>query len=227
MFERSYASGDINDFRQRVLDNALRLQTETGLDELTFPVAILLVLDRANGGNDLGEELVRRFNLIDMESRDIIDFFFFGWGRRSTNSTDLTFDLVEFNACHEALKRVGVRGFGGYADLLLFDVWLRNSRVILDFEHALHIDLVEAVAARRITNVGSFIGGLLQAVQDIRNEDHTLSTTTIVSIRLGLATARRSLIDYLLERWGKIVGAASLVALTPRRIAPEVDLARI
>jgi hypothetical protein len=228
MFERAYATGAIDAFKQRVLDNLLRLQGETGMRELALPVGILLVLDRANGGDNIGEELIRRFNLIDVESRNVIDFYFLGWNSTPGGAQPLAFNLEAFQSCRDALRRAGVRGFGGYADLLLFDAWLRGQRVSLDFEQALHIDLAEAVSSKRIANIGGFLEGLIQATQEIRKDaDLGASAVVRISDKLGLATARRSMLEFVLDKWGKIIGANALLPLATVRIGPQLDLARL
>jgi len=224
MFERAYAVSAIGEFKKRILDNMLRLQSETAMNELCVPVGMFLVLDRASGGNTIGDEVIRRFSLLDLESRNIIDFFFLGWGR--SKSSSLTFDLKAFQSCRDALHKAGVSGFGGYADLLLFDAWLRHERVSLDFENALHIDLAESVANKRIVSAGSFLEGLLQAAEEIRTDGSLNSRVVIrISDKLGLATAKRSILHFVLEKWGKIIGANSLVELATRRVGPVVDLA--
>jgi len=159
MFERAYSISAISDFRQRINDNMMRLERETRMSEFAVPVCILLLLDQANGGNAVGEEIVRRFNLIDVESRNVIDFYFMGWSRGKSEPFALEFDLSAFQACRQALSKVGVESFGGYADLLLFDAWLRSGRVSLDFSHALHIDLADALASKKSTAQGAFSRG--------------------------------------------------------------------
>jgi hypothetical protein len=228
MFKRSHAVGAVQDFKKRILDNMLRLRRETGMNELVFPVGIFLVLDRANGGNSIADELLRRFNLIDAESRDIIDFFFLGWSRSQSDPGLLVFDLQAFQACRTALLNSGVVAFGGYADLLLFDVWLKNDRVFLDFEHAMHIDLAECVSSRRVPNVGGLLEGLLHSAEEIRSDvRHDSSVVLRISDQLGLATAKSSVLHFVLEKWGKIVGANSLLPLATRRLGPCVDLAQV
>jgi hypothetical protein len=228
MFQRAYASGTVQDFKQRILDNLLHLERETNMAELAFPVGVFLVLDRDNGGDGTSDELVRRFNFIDVESRDVIDYFFLGWRHSEVTPTQLVFDLSAFQSCREALQKVGIGGFGGYADLLLFDAWLRRGRAVLDFEHALHVDIAEAVAAKRIINVGKFLEDLTLAASRVRDEA-SLDTSVVyrMSDQLGLATARQSVLDFVLDKWGKIIGAASLLPLATRRIGPAVDLAQV
>lgn len=226
MFDRAHASGAIQDFKQRVLDNMLRLRSETGMNELAVPVGIFLVIDRENGGNDTGEELIRRFNLIDVESRDLIDFFFLGWSRSDSGPSRISFDLSAFQSCRDALRKAGVGGFGGYADLFVFDAWLRDRRVFLDFEHALHIDLAESIGAKRIPSVGKFLEGLLQSIEGIRN-DAAMDRSSVIRIsdQLGLAVAKHSVLRVVLDKWGSIIGAGSLTDLATRRVGPSLDLA--
>jgi hypothetical protein len=228
MFFRAYASGSIRDFQKRLLDNMLRLKDETGLSELAVPVGIFLVLDRDNGGNDVGDELIRRFNLLDAESRDVIDFFFLGWARPQGDSAPLTFNLAAFQSSRDALHAAGIGDFGGYADLFLFDAWLRGDRIVLDFEKALHIDLAEAIAAKRFANIGGFLEGLVRAAHALR-QDAVLPSGAVIRIsdKLGLATAKQSVLDFFLDKWGKVIGATSLLPLATRRVGPSVDLADI
>jgi hypothetical protein len=228
MFERAYGVSAISDFKQRVLDNMLRLERETGMTELAVPVGIFLLLDESNGGNAVGDEIVRRFNLIDAESRKVIDFYFMGWSRSKSDPAALAFDLNAFQACRQALSKAGVKGFGGYADLLLFDAWMRSGRVSLDFEHALHIDLAEAIASKKILSAGGFLEGLLQAAEDVRNDADAQSSAVIrISDKLGLAFAKRSILDFVLDKWARIIGGSSLIPLATRRAGPVVDLAKI
>jgi hypothetical protein len=186
------------------------------------------VVDRENGGNDTSEELLRRFNLIDVESRDVIDFFFLGWSRPQSDAPRVAFNLAEFQSCKESLRRAGVRDFGGYADLFLFDAWLQNERVWLDFPNAIHVDLAEEVSSKRMVNIGGFLEALLQSAEDIR-KDAALRASAVIRIsdRLGLATAKRSALRFVLDKWGKIIGANSLAALATRRVGPAVDLAQL
>jgi hypothetical protein len=157
------------------------------------------------------------------ESRRVIDFFFLGWAQAKGT---LAFDLQAFQACRDALRAVGVREFGGYADLILVDAWQRADGVSLDFAHAIRIDLAEAVAQKRIENIGGFFQGLIDATERVRQAagrgGHGLVER--ISDRLGLAIGKASLIDYVLETWGKIIGAPKLLAVATRRIGPVVNL---
>ena len=99
-------------------------------------------------------DLIRRFAFLDVESRRVVDFFLLGWSGRDQTPV---FNLNDFQACRTTLRSVGVREFGGYADLILFDAWLRGEKVELDFTRAIHIDLAEAIAKQRILNIGGFL----------------------------------------------------------------------
>ncbi|SRR6266851_8185856 len=228
MFCRAYASGAIQDFKQRILDNLLRLHDETGAQDLAFPVGVFLALDRKNGGDETGEEIARRFNFVDSESRDVIDFYLLGWHQPRSTETQPVFDLASFQSCRDALKKAGVEGFGGYADFLFFDAWLRDGRAVLDFENALHVDLAESLASKRIPNVGGFVQHLIDAANEVRKEANTdFSAVLRVSDKVGLATAKQSALNFVLRKWGAIIGASALLPLATRRIGPAVDLAEI
>jgi hypothetical protein len=224
MFERAYTVSSTGEFQSRLLDNMLRLEEETGQHEFAVPVAILLVLDEPNGGNAVGKEIVNRFPYLDSESRNVIDFFFPGW-RRGADARGLVFDLAQFQAFRETLRKRGVSSFGGYADLLMFDAWLRGGRVLLDFEHAIHIDLVESLSSGAPA-VGKQLQDLIDAATSVCASWAPGDPVVVrISDRLGLATAGKSLLDSVLHKWGAVIGATRLVHLRTQRLAPAVDLA--
>jgi len=45
-----------------------------------------------------------------------------------------------------------------------------------------------------------------------------------ISDKLGLATAKQSIIDFILKRWGEVIGAKKLKAIATRNIGPDVNL---
>jgi hypothetical protein len=226
MFNRSYPAGTVGDFKHTLLDRVLTLAQEGRTDRLVLPVALFLVLDEANGGDDTASEIIRRFNFLDVESRNVIDFYFLGWRKRREPPPPLEFDLGAFAAHRDALKAAGVRMFGGHADLVLVDARYAGGRVDLDFTNALHIDLAAAVTAERVTSAGGFLQGLIDAAEQIRTGPPLQGGITYqISDRLGLAVAKQSLLDYVLETWGKIIGAQRLSMLAVRKIGPAVDLA--
>jgi hypothetical protein len=226
MFSRSFAVRDIDEFRQRLLHHLLTIRREREQGDFVVPVGLFLVLDEANGGNSTAEELIRRFGFLDLESRQVIDFYFLGW--RVQEDRSLAFDLGAFQACRDALRTAGVREFGGYADLILVDAWLRANTVSLDFEQAIRIDLFEAATERRIANVGGFLQSLIQATEQVRvhasrggGGDGLVER---ISDRLGVAIGKASLVDYILETWGRVIGGRKLMAVATRRVGPVVDL---
>src|SRR4051794_7914201 len=91
-----------------------------------MPCGLLLVIDKDNGGDITAEELVKRFHLLDQESRDIIDFYFLGWKWvGSWRREGIRFDLAAFESCRKTLRDAGVDHFGGNADLILVDAHYR------------------------------------------------------------------------------------------------------
>jgi hypothetical protein len=223
VFERAYATGTVAEFQQRVADNLLQIAGEIGEREFAIPLALFLVISPEAGGDQTADEMIRRFGLLDVESRNVIDFFFLGW--RAGTQGRPEFDLQAFASCRDALRRVGVTRFGGNADLIIVDAWLRETRVDLDFERAIHIDL--ASARGRLGTPGAFLQGLIAAAEDIRGSVGSMGPTVRISDRLGLASARRSLLDFILDKWGKAIGAPTLAELATRRLGPTVELSEL
>ena len=126
-FARAYTTGYVEDFKRRISDNLERLADESDNTEFAVPVALFLVIDEENGGNAIAREVVNRFNLLDRESKDAIDFFFLGWGKDPTGK--LRFNLNAFMQCRDSLQKIGVKKFGGIADLFVLDAWYRGARV--------------------------------------------------------------------------------------------------
>lgn len=224
-FERSYATGHVADFQARVADNLIRLAAETGQQEFAVPVAIFLVVDEKNGGDQTAQEIVKRFGLLDVESRNVIDFFFLGWNKQPDGA--LAFSLEAFSECREALRNAGVTGFGGNADLYVLDAWYRQDKVDLDFTRAIHLDMAEAAAKGTIERVGSFLQGLMAAAEGVRSAGTAPGVVFQISDRLGLASAKQSLLDYLLGKWGELIGAKKLAQIAIRPVGRVVDLSRL
>src|SRR5437867_5398800 len=125
-------SGNVNEFedalRSRMAVLAAEWATRLGeypdvgsFDQFVLPVGLLLMIDEANGGDATAQELIRRFHLLHQESSDIVDFYFMGWSwvDYGDRSKGIRFDLDTFAECRRALKRAGVKKFGGNADLIL------------------------------------------------------------------------------------------------------------
>jgi len=222
-FQKTYAADGMAEFRQRLADNMLRLSRETDGAEFAVPVGLFFVVDEKNGGDVTAREVARRFALLDVESRDVIDFFFLGWRKRKDEAV-LEFDLALFEQCRASFREVGIYRFGGNADLFVVDAWWRSGRVQLDFEHAIHVDL-SSVAGKAEPNVGGFLQGLIDAAETIRESARGGSPVVRISDKLGLASATRSFIDFILEKWGAVIGAKNLKHLAVQRIGPSVDLA--
>jgi hypothetical protein len=224
-FDRSYASGTMADFKLRVADNMRRLAKETGDTEFAVPLALVLAIDAATGGDVNAQEIIRRFALIDVESRNIIDFFFLGWSKDAVGA--VTFSLPAFAQVREALREVGVTRFGGNASLYVLDAWWHNGRVTLDFENAIYIDLTVTQKKGNVLSIGEFLQGLIDAAEAVRTEAAGGSAVLRISDRLGLASAKASFLDYLLNKWGEMIGANKLADVVTRRIGPKVDLAQV
>jgi len=218
-------------FKSSLADRVSTLAVEFGLNEFALPVALVLVVDAEHGGDAVAEELVKRFRLLDAESTRIMDFYFLGWRQEAVveGSQTLRFDLAAFEEFRGALRRAGIVEFGGYADLILCDAWYRQRRVSLDFSSVIHVDLSRAAKQGTIDTLASFLQGLIEFGEKFRSQQASsdVSPTFWISDRLGIAVARQSLIDFILEKWGKFLGAPRLALLSVRALGPSVDLARL
>jgi len=224
-FDRAYATGAVAQFKACLVENMRRLAAEKSEVEFAVPVALVMVIDKAHGGDETAETLIRRFALLDSESRQGIDFFFLGWRQDATGT--LNFELAAFTEFRESLRKVGVTRFGGNADLFLLDAWWRNKRVELDFGKAIYIDLAAAKAKQTIVSAGAFLQDLIGAADAVQLALGVKSPVFSISDRLGLAYAKESLLDFILTKWGEIIGAKKIADLAVQRIGPTVDLAKI
>jgi hypothetical protein len=193
-------------------------------ERFCMPIALILVLDKDNGGDATAEELVRRFKLLDSESGTAIDFYFLGWTKIDT-PPHIEFDLDAFYECRHALEGMGVKRFGGYADLILVDVsfWYEDQtylRYTLNFPQAIYVELGHK---EKIGPVGEFLQELIQAATEIKEAGSVDIPTYRISDKLGLAIAKRSFLEFVFEKWGKLIGASKLERLAVRNVGRIVD----
>lgn len=222
-FDRSYASGSVEKLKQRIADNLLRMAAEGVQGEFAVPVALLFIVDKANGGDGIAQEVALRFGLLDSESRNVIDFHFVGWTMGEDGVPK--FDLKAFGKCRDALRNKGVRGFGGNADLYIVDAWLRNGTLAeLDFEDAIYVDLSTANARKVFPTVGGFLQALIEAAEAVRAAAPQGGITFRISDKLLLAAGTQSLIDFVLDTWAKAVGGSRIKDLVTRGVGPRLDL---
>ena len=223
-FDRSYATSSVDVLKQRIADNLLRMREETGATSFTMPVALLFVLDEDNGGDPTARETVARFGLLNAESRNVLDFHFLGWKQENSG---LSFDLGSFIDCRDALRRAGVRAFGGNADLYLVDAWFRDGAVGLDFTDALYLDLSTAASRKLFPTLGGFFQSLIAATDAVRAEYGKASAVFRISDALQLAAGRQSLIDYFLDLWAKPIGGSKVRDLVTKGVGPRIELSLI
>jgi len=214
---------------------------KTGRSHFVMPIGLLMVIDEANGGDAIAKELLNRFHLLHAESGDIIEFYFMGWEwvKLGDRSKGIRFDLDSFQECRRALKSAGIKSFGGNADLILVDAhhWFTPgvlprdpetpanvgvTGVTLDFSEAICINLSSRSQAGELQPVGEFFQALIEAASEVVNdarqtlpsEKHGL--TFKISDTLGLATAKRSFLSFIYEKFGAIIGAKKLDAIAVR-----------
>jgi hypothetical protein len=203
----------------------MELADESGRETFVMPVGLFLVIDKDNGGDATAEELVKRFELLDCESCNVIDFYFLGW-RRSWEGSGIEFDIHEFAKIRQGLKLAGIKEFGGNADLILVDAVYNRPNVRLRFDEAIRVDLSAGAAGKDFPTLGSFVQSIIDAAEQIKDDSLASEVGLAFSIsdRLGIAIAKDSILDFFLEKWGKIIGAKKLRHVAVRKLGPPFDL---
>lgn len=219
------AISPFSEFPRRLSDRMAELSQEFGQTEFLMPVGLFLVVDKDNGGDATAEELVNRFELLDFESRNVVDFYFLGWIQDP--SGNLKFSLGDFQQFRTFLMEKGIKQFGGNADLILVDAHYRESKVTLNFQQAIRVDLSTSVKAGDFSTLGGFLQSIIQAAEEVENDRqgaHARGLVFSISDRLGLAVAKSSILDFVLEKWGKIIGAKKLKQLAIQNLGPSIAL---
>jgi hypothetical protein len=229
----SRSSGGFPDFQQRLYFRMEELYAEQrhklGESRFVMPVGLFLLVDKTNGGDVTAQEICDRFHLLNRESHNIIDFYFLGWQwiDSSLRSKGIRFNLESFESCRNSLKQAGIDKFGGNADLILVDAHYYRQDVTLKFRQAIYLNLSGSVANATIPSVGEFLQSLIRATEDVRRTRADAGTKGFVfsiSDKLGLATAKKSILQFIFKKWGEIIGAKTLEALAVRRVGPDIRL---
>jgi hypothetical protein len=98
------------EFPRRLRTRMAELAQKFGETEFFMPVGLFLVVDKENGGDATAEELVSRFEFLDFESRNVVDFYFLGWLQDSGGN--LKFSLTDFRQFRSFLIGKGIKQFG-------------------------------------------------------------------------------------------------------------------
>lgn len=231
MHEQALPVAEVSIFKQRLLHRLKELAAESKQSEFLMPIGLVLAIDKENGGNVTAQELVSRFGLIDFESRNVIDFYFLGW--RSSDSDDphkISFDLASFNEFRVALREAGVSKFGGNADLILVDAQYASGHVSLHFEEAVRIDLASSYEEKDFPTLGAFLQSLVDAAQQVKDDkaiQESGGAVFSISDKLGLAIARKSILSFFLEKFGKVIGGNKLASVAVRNLGPTLSLRKL
>lgn len=228
--------GPFEDFVGKLESRMKSLAAERGEKDFAFPVGLLLIIDEENGGNHAAAEVVRRLHLLGRESKNVIDFYYLGWKIRQAppsegqkiSTPEAVFDLGHFMSCRISLASAGMKKFGGNADLILVDAEWRNGSSSLRFDRAIQIDLSRLEGPGPLSSLGAFFQALIEISDEIqakggRYEDVTLE----LSDRLGLLVAKHSAIQFLLDKFGGVVGASRLSSLVTKSVGPAITLERL
>ena len=234
----------------RLSQIASEIVSESQLEQFRFciPVGLLLVVDEEHGGDVTAQELCRRCRLLDAESRDAIDFYFLGWewADPDDRAKGIRFNLGLFEDCRNRLKKQGIAAFGGNADLILVDACCERSlnshpaasglpptpvhRYSVDFTKAIYVNLSKGVAQGRISSVGEFLQSIIQVAAEMADSgafQDSGAKVVRISDRLGLATAKESIVTFVLQKWASVVGGDRLADIAVRNLGPKLDLRKL
>jgi hypothetical protein len=200
-----------------------------------LPVGMFFVIDKENGGNDVCDEIVRRFRLLGAASKSYMDFYYLGWvdydyiNQVDKDDGSLYFCMSDFDAIKEAFrKEYRIRCFNGYADLLLVDVELddtgTHNKVYFNFQDAVSIDMSKAIKSGDIPSLGEFMERLIEAAASFRSENDQGSSVAFISDTLGIMYAKENVIRYVFKKWGEIVGANSLKHLATSGLGSRMEI---
>ena len=229
----AYPVGTIGDFVQTLGQDLQQIKEEFGDAGFVLPIGIFLVVDADNGGDATAQELVKRLFLLDRQSGHSIDFFYLGWSALPETHGEpkqrIEFDVDQFTQCLSALRDHGVTKFGGNADLLLVDTKQSGQKASLDFEQAIRIDLSKRAANKEMATLGEFLQDIIAAAHKLsagEPKGHVEEAGAVykISDELGILYGKESILDWILDKWGKIIGARRLRDLAVRNIGPEVEL---
>lgn len=228
-FHKAWAPGPWGEFVRHVEERLRTLHRESSGRGVVLPIGILLVVDRAHGGDDTADEIIRRFPLLDRESQNWIDFYYLGW---KESGRKMRFNLNWFSGGRDALRRIGVKEFGGNADLILVDTSIspRGRRTFIHFETAIRIDLSKERSSGGLVPLGAFLQAVIDAAEEVKQEAISGPPDNAVykiSDTLGLMYARESFLDFILDKWGKFFGAKRLKSLAVRKLGPKVTLSKL
>jgi hypothetical protein len=201
-----------------------------GEEELIMPIGLFMLLDKENGGDATAEEIQRRFKILNFESGNVIDFYFLGWHPTESHlleeSGNIQFSLRAFKEFRTLLRNLGIKKFGGNADLILVDAHIgKNSEPKLNFSKAIYIDLARQMAENNFPTLGGLLQSIIDAADDVRKSQKSAEKRGVVysiSDKLGIAFAKQSILQFFLNKYGKIIGAKRLAAVSIQNLAPDV-----
>jgi hypothetical protein len=225
---QSFPTRSIDVFRLRLFHRLKALAASSGQKSFIMPVGIFLVIDKANGGDATAQELVQRFRLLDFESSNVVDFYFLGWEPvdPSISPEVIRFSIESFEECRSALRAAGVGKFGGNADLIFVDAHYAPGEASLDFGQAIRIDLSARGKEKDFPTLGAFLQSLIETAEETKRSAGAEGPGPVFTIsdKLAIAIAKESLLDFIFEKWGKLIGAKRMSALAVRNIGPRVLL---
>jgi len=211
----------------RKLKRSLRSHASSSkFSKPVIPVGLFLLIDEKNGGDTTAEELRRRFNLLDFQSANVIDFYFLGWNR--ARGDGIAFNMNAFNRFKTLLKSFGICDFGGYADLILVDAFVDSIEPLsytLKFSSAVHIDISREISMGHYPSLGWFLESIIKAAEEAEKSlsgNDAYGVVHSISDQVGLVVAKESILNFFLETMGYIIGASKIQGLAVKYLGPNL-----
>jgi hypothetical protein len=209
-------------FAVRLKERMAMLAEERSDAFFRVPICILLVPSPEYGGDAVGDELVRRIELLDSESRQYIDFYFAGWERDTAGKP--SFSIRGFQNTRALLRENGFPWFGGNSDVILLDALWKEGRIYLCRDDTIHSDLSKMLKMGKIATLGSFLGDLIMAAERASRKSGKSGKVSSVSNQLGLMVFKESAIGTLLEEFGGVFGAEKIAEFATKEAGEPLDL---
>lgn len=214
MSEDTFAPDSVEEFKRTLTYRLSSLLEAERLGSIVMPIGICLVLSEADGGNAVASEMIKRFHVLNNDSKTSIDFYYLGWSVTDPGNR-LEFSSWDYSNAKEFLRSGGVIARSSNADLILVDAYLAPGRPAqLRFESAINIDLTQLLDSEGSKfTLGSFLSLLIEEAGEVRGFDNP---TSRLSNRLGLAVAKAGLLTSLWHKLGAAIGAEQLSHLAIR-----------
>jgi len=215
-------------FLRKIENYSSQILENSGEGKIVFPVALIFTLDSEHGGDNIAKELIKRIVVNHLQSGSMFDFYYFGWGLNSDNvkflhPSDVSFDIEAFCACKHAVEKAAPNWRpNGNADIIIVDVYAGTNNITIDFKNSISIDISSAIKLDKFTSLGSFLQKFIDSTKTAVESSFYTSPSVEISDRLGFAYAKESFIEKMMNKFGNLIGANTLMELTTKNLGVPI-----